>query len=194
MSGVFEINDGGLKPGTMLKWFERARSMMGLVPRQAATGLDMLERLEWARSMMCRIGWLTSQKGSKLEVLVWADDPCHTTPHAHIVDAATLGNQFNSCVKLLSAEYFPHKGKQCFPHEGKRECFQHEGKSDVLTSKQMKELNALMHDGWGFIVRCWNSNNDTTPIPSGAVCSDYTKLHRRRAPAAKRLAPKGSGR
>jgi hypothetical protein len=95
------------------------------------------------------------------------------------VDTATLGNQFNTCVKLLSAEYFPHKGKyEYFLHKGKGNyrCFPHEGKSDALTSKQMKELDALMHDGWRFIVENWNSNNDKTPIPNGAACPDYTKL------------------
>ena len=78
---------------------------------------------------MAKVGPLNDE----LVIYIWTNDGGNI-PHFHIVDKATMGNEFHTCIKIMSAEYFHHTGKE-----------------DVLNLKQKKTLMKFftMSDKWG---------------------------------------------
>lgn len=115
--------------------------------------------------MMSRIGYC-----GNLELYVNTDD-LETIPHFHIRDRDNWDN-FHSCIKILSAEYFSHEGKE-----------------DVLNSKQRKKLQEFMEapadidiegvneiNNWKYICVLWNSNNSSAKVPKDAKMPDYRQL------------------
>ena len=85
--------------------------------------IDLKEHLEMELTdkmlmEMASIGDLDN----KLTIIIRMNDPGNI-PHFHIVDKQTLGNKFHTCIKIETAEYFHHTGKE-----------------DVLNSKQRKLL------------------------------------------------------
>lgn len=87
-------------------------------------------------------------------------------PHFHIVDKATLGSKYHTCVKIESAEYFHHTGKE-----------------DVLNSKQRKSLVKFLNSltplevtHWEFLLMTWNTNNSNRKVNMNLSMPDYTNL------------------
>ena len=87
-------------------------------------------------------------------------------PHFHIVDKQTLGSKFHTCVKIETAEYFHHTGKE-----------------DVLNSKQRKRfvdflnsLTPLENTYWEFLLLTWNINNSNRKVSISQKMPDYTNL------------------
>ena len=91
-------------------------------------------RTEFARYMqlneMARVGFM-----GNFDVIVNTDDMGYI-PHVHIVDKATRGGQFDTCIRLETNRYFLHGGHK-----------------DTLNSKQRKMFNDL-----------WNDNNSDSYV------------------------------
>ena len=101
----------------------------------------------------------------ELVIYIWTNDGGNI-PHFHIVDKATMGNEFHTCIKIMSAEYFHHTGKE-----------------DVLNSKQKKTLMKFftMSDKWGdnywdIVLQEWNRNSSKIEVDRNLSTPDYTKL------------------
>ena len=112
---------------------------------------------------MTRIGYV-----GKFEIIVYTDDPGNI-PHVHVIDASTRGQEFDSCVKLESAEYFPHGGKH----------------TDKFNSKQRKDFNTFMSSKPGnnryktyyeYACSMWNDNNSKYVIDESNAQPNYTNL------------------
>ena len=110
---------------------------------------------------MAKVGPLNDE----LVIYIWTNDGGNI-PHFHIVDKATMGNEFHTCVKIMSAEYFHHTGKE-----------------DVLNSKQKKALMKFftMSDKWGdnywdIVLQEWNRNSSKIEVDRNLPTPDYTKL------------------
>ena len=110
---------------------------------------------------MAKVGQLNDE----LVIYIWSNDGGNI-PHFHIVDKATMGNEFHTCVKIMSAEYFHHTGKE-----------------DVLNSKQKKTLMKFftMSDKWGdnywdIVLQEWNRNSSKIEVDRNLPTPDYTKL------------------
>lgn len=102
---------------------------------------------------------------SKLTIIIRMNDPGNI-PHFHIVDKTTLGSKFHTCIKIETAEYFHHTGKE-----------------DTLNSKQRKllvnYLSSSIKNGlsaWEYLVMTWNFNNSNMNIDEDLPMPDYTKL------------------
>lgn len=102
---------------------------------------------------------------NKLVAIIRMNDPGNI-PHFHIVDKATLGRDFHTCIKIESPEYFHHEGKE-----------------DVLNSKQRKNLNDFLKNknelgvtNWKYLVATWNINNSNKNVDKDITQPDYTKL------------------
>lgn len=110
---------------------------------------------------MAKVGPLNDE----LVIYIWTNDGGNI-PHFHIVDKATMGNEFHTCVKIMSAEYFHHTGKE-----------------DMLNSKQKKALMKFftMSDKWGdnywdIVLQEWNRNSSKIEVDRNLPTPDYTKL------------------
>ena len=102
---------------------------------------------------------------NKLIAIIRMNDPGNI-PHFHIVDKATLGKGFHTCIKIETPEYFHHEGKE-----------------DVLNSKQRKNLNDFLKNknelgvtNWKYLVTTWNINNSNKNVDKDITQPDYTKL------------------
>ena len=102
---------------------------------------------------------------NKLVAIIRMNDPGNI-PHFHIVDKATLGRNFHTCIKIETPEYFHHEGKE-----------------DVLNSKQRKNLNDFLKNknelgvtNWKYLVTTWNINNSNKNVDKDIIQPDYTKL------------------
>ena len=109
---------------------------------------------------MAKVGPLNDE----LVIYIWTNDGGNI-PHFHIVDKATMGNEFHTCVKIMSAEYFHHTGKE-----------------DMLNSKQKKALMKFftMSDKWGdnywdIVLQEWNRNSSKIEVDRNLPAPDYTK-------------------
>lgn len=102
---------------------------------------------------------------SKLTIIIRMNDPGNI-PHFHIVDKTTLGSKFHTCIKIETAEYFHHTGKE-----------------DTLNSKQRKMLVNYLSSknrrgdlNWEYLVTTWNYNNSSVLVDENIPMPDYTKL------------------
>lgn len=102
---------------------------------------------------------------NKLIAIIRMNDPGNI-PHFHIVDKATLGRDFHTCIKIETPEYFHHEGKE-----------------DVLNSKQRKNLNDFLKNkndlgvtNWKYLVTTWNINNSNKNVDKDIIQPDYTNL------------------
>ena len=102
---------------------------------------------------------------NKLVDIIRMNDPGNI-PHFHIVDKATLGRDFHTCIKIETPEYFHHEGKE-----------------DILNSKQKKNLNDFLKNknelgvtNWKYLVTTWNINNSSKNVDKDITQPDYTKL------------------
>lgn len=102
---------------------------------------------------------------NKFVIVVWTNDHGNI-PHFHIMDKATRGSEFHTCVKIESPEYFEHTGKE-----------------DKLNSKQRKALVDFFNDtdkwgenNWIVLLKEWERNNSNYEIGLDIKMPDYTKL------------------
>lgn len=110
---------------------------------------------------MARVG----DMDNKLAIYIRSNDPGNI-PHFHIVDQTTLGDKFHTCVKIETAEYFHHTGKE-----------------DTLNAKQKKSLMEFFskNDKWGdnywdIVLQEWNRNNSKIEIDRNLKTPNYLEL------------------
>lgn len=115
---------------------------------------------------MARIGWIDNDK---LEVYVNTDDGGEI-PHFHVKDAATHGQDFHTCIEIMSAKYFHHTGKE-----------------DFLNTHQRKQLNTFLmsepddedspfNTNWESLVYEWNRNNSDKKVDRSIAMPDYKTI------------------
>lgn len=102
---------------------------------------------------------------NNLTIIVRMNDPGNI-PHFHIVDKTTLGSKFHTCIKIESAEYFHHTGKE-----------------DVLNSKQRKRLVSYLSStirnnltAWEYLIITWNINNSNITVNDLQPMPNYNNL------------------
>lgn len=110
---------------------------------------------------MARVG----DMDNKLAIYIRSNDPGNI-PHFHIVDQVTLGDKFHTCIKIETAEYFHHTGKE-----------------DILNTKQKKSLMEFFSksDKWGdnywdIVLQEWNRNNSKVEIDRKLKIPNYLEL------------------
>lgn len=110
---------------------------------------------------MARVG----DMDSKLAIYIRSNDPGNI-PHFHIVDQATMGDKFHTCIKIETAEYFHHTGKE-----------------DILNAKQKKSLMEFFSksDKWGdnywdIVLQEWNRNNSKVEVNRKLKTPNYLEL------------------
>ena len=110
---------------------------------------------------MARVG----DMDNKLAIYIRSNDP-RNIPHFHIVDQATLGNEFHTCIKIGVAEYFHHTGKE-----------------NILNTKQKKSLMKFFSksDKWGdnywdIVLQEWNRNNSKIEVDRKLKIPNYLEL------------------
>lgn len=110
---------------------------------------------------MAQIGVLDN----KYVIVVWTNDPGNI-PHFHIMDKVTRGSNFHTCIKIESAEYFHHTGKEA-----------------KLNAKQKKELMKFLNDtdkwgenNWIVLLKEWDRNNSHTSININTPMPNYNEL------------------
>ena len=118
---------------------------------------------------MARVGQIDD-----LEVCIYNREGGNV-PHVHIRDYATMGREFDACVKLESPEYFDHG------------CH-----TDILTTKQKHQLNDFMNSkpkysaertNYEFAVSMWNNNGSNRIVEleyyddGRVIIPDYSTLH-----------------
>lgn len=102
---------------------------------------------------------------SELTIIIRMNDT-ENIPHFHIVDKVTLCNNFYTCIKIETPEYFHHTGKE-----------------DVLNSKQRKLLVTYLSSkikkglsAWEYLVMTWNLNNSIVNIDANIPMPDYVNM------------------
>lgn len=110
---------------------------------------------------MAKVG----EPNSELTIYIRSNDPGNI-PHFHIVDSATLGDEFHTCIKIETPEYFHHTGKE-----------------NVLNSKQKKMLMKFFSrkDKWGdnywdIVLQEWNRNNSNKEVNRKQPIPNYLEL------------------
>lgn len=104
---------------------------------------------------------------NKYSIIVYGNDPGNIA-HFHVVDRATRGQKFQTCIMFDSPEYFHHGNKN--------------GTLNNKEIKQMIEFFQKPHkDGngltnWKYALMLWNDNNSSTKFKKLKM-PDYTKLN-----------------
>ncbi len=125
--------------------------------------------------MMMRMGRICSV-GEDLDILYFMEDSA-PIPHFHIVDKATSGGVFHTCIKIETPEYYRHTIEQY-------EYFHHDGNEQALSAKQcqmlMDALNRIEHfdklSNWQYFLYAWNINNPDHELDIHTPMPDYMKL------------------
>lgn len=110
---------------------------------------------------MARVG----DMDSKLAIYIRSNDPGNI-PHFHIVDQVTMGDKFHTCIKIETAEYFHHTGKE-----------------DILNAKQKKSLMEFFSKSdkwsdnyWDIVLQEWNRNNSNVEVNRKLKTPNYLEL------------------
>lgn len=102
-----------------------------------------------------------------LYLVVWTND-AGWIPHFHIFNNSNpKKTTFDACLKIETPEYFKHG--------------QH---TDILNSKQVKQIMKLLKSEkepgltwWKYLISTWNANNSKAEIPTDLPMPDYTTLN-----------------
>ncbi len=111
---------------------------------------------------MARIGY-----AGEYEVFINTDDP-GSIPHVHVRDKNNW-KRFHCCVKLETAEYFPHGNKVSEFNSQERKLFAEFMES--LISK--RKFNGTV---WDYCTLEWDANNSKYEISDDVERPDYRKL------------------
>lgn len=117
---------------------------------------------------MARVGFM-----GNFDVVIHTDD-MGFIPHFHIVDKATRGYEFNTCVRLENNQYFLHGSH-----------------TDKLNAKQRKMLDEFMNaphrnihyrNNYEYAVNLWNDNNSSSYVQiredneGNVIVPNYTEI------------------
>ena len=129
--------------------------------------MDILEALQLLGTHddvlieMARIGHV-----GDYDIIIWPNEGGYT-PHFHLVDSNSRGQNFHTCIRLDEPSYFHHTCKE-----------------DVLNSKQKKMLVNFLQSideysdtsYWKTILIEWNRNSSNKKLDINSEMPDYTKL------------------
>ena len=128
--------------------------------------LNFINRIVKLEEMAVRVGVV--EKGNYL-IYVNTDDSGNL-PHFHCVDASTRGNEFHTCIRIDTAEYFIHEGKE----------------NKITNIRERKALDKFLREpfskpkfngtNWEYIVMIWNMNNSNADVDEDLEQPDYTLL------------------
>jgi hypothetical protein len=128
---------------------------------------DEIQRLQ-RLDEMSRVGFM-----EQYDVIVYTDDMGYV-PHVHVIDRATHGQDFDTCICLNSTDYFLH-GKH----------------NDIFNTKDRKRFAEFMlepsrnihyRNNYEAAVNLWNDNNSKTYVQiiedesGNIIVPDYTLL------------------
>lgn len=117
---------------------------------------------------MARVGFM-----GNFDVIIHTDD-MGFIPHFHIVDKATRGYEFNTCVRLENNQYFLHGSHK-----------------DKLNARQRKMLDEFMNaphrnihyrNNYEYAVNLWNDNNSSSYVQlkedgeGNVIVPNYTEI------------------
>ena len=114
---------------------------------------------------MARVGYINNN----LEIYVNTDDGGNI-PHFHIRDSNEW-DKFHTCIKIESAEYFLHDGKEDKLNSRLRQKLQAFMQSEVKLKKYVHFEN-----NWQLVCFLGDMNNSSVQISDDAIMPDYTKL------------------
>ena len=106
----------------------------------------------------------------KYEVYVNTDD-AGKLPHCHIRDKADW-SLFHSCIRLDTAEYFLHAGKESTLNASQRKQFQQFMEGPVTLSKYVGKFD----NNWELACFLWDINNSDVVIPEDTEMPNYLTL------------------
>ena len=117
---------------------------------------------------MARVGYLGDSEA--YEVYVNTNDGGNI-PHFHLRNSKDW-DKFHSCIKIMSAEYFEHQGK-----EHKLNASLLKDLCKFLSSPvQSEKYRDKFENNWQLICFLWELNNSNMMIPDGTEMPDYSKL------------------
>lgn len=112
---------------------------------------------------VARVGFING----KYEVYIHTDDPGNI-PHFHIWDKETRGQNFHTCVKIITPEYFHHSGKE--------NILNNKMKKELIEFLQLPSKNKRYSTNWEYLVSMWNDNNSNINISEDISMPNYMKL------------------
>lgn len=112
---------------------------------------------------MARVGFING----KYEIYIHTDDPGNI-PHFHIWDKETRGQNFHTCIKIITPEYFHHNGKE--------NILNNKMKKELIEFLQLPSRNKRYSTNWEYLVSMWNDNNSNINIPENISMPNYMKL------------------
>ena len=132
--------------------------------------------IESDEKMMMRMGRVCSV-GEDLDILYFWEDSA-PIPHFHLVDKATFGKLFHTCVKIESPEYYRYTIRQY-------EYFHHDGTEGKLSDEQCQLLVAALNStehfdkwtNWQYLLHAWNINNPEHEVDIDIPMPDYMNLN-----------------
>lgn len=113
---------------------------------------------------MVRIGLFIDKK---YEVYIHTNDYC-IIPHFHIWDRKIKGQDFRTCIKIITPEYFHHTGKE--------NILDNKMKKELIEFLQLPSKNKRYSTNWEYLVSMWNDNNSNINIPENISMPNYMKL------------------
>lgn len=103
----------------------------------------------------------------KYEIYIYTDD-LSDIPHFHIWDKETKGQNFHTCIKIITPEYFYHTGKE--------NILNNKMKKELIEFLQLPSKNKRYSTNWEYLVSMWNDNNSSINIPEDISMPNYMKL------------------
>ena len=119
---------------------------------------------------MARVGYINGE----LEVYVWTDDPGNI-PHVHVRDTNSKGNDFETCVKLNTNEYFLHGH-----HKDKFNSKQRKAFAEFMEAKPLKGPYKTNYE---LAVSMWELNNSSAEVKinkdylGNVIIPDYKNMY-----------------
>lgn len=114
---------------------------------------------------MARVGF-----SGDLEVYVNTND-AGKIPHFHLRDSVEW-DKFHTCVRIDSAEYFLHEGKEDVLNSGQRKELDKFMRSKVTLKKYKDKFN----NNWELVCFLWYMNNYDVMIPDDIEQPNYLEL------------------
>lgn len=118
---------------------------------------------------MARVGYFFRDK---FEVYIHTDDPGNE-PHFHVRDSATQRNEFHTCIKIKTNEYFHHTGKEDVLNSQMRKALVEFLQKEP--AKKSKKIQFLTN--WDKVLYEWNENNSSVEVDEDQLMPNYLSIH-----------------
>ena len=115
---------------------------------------------------MARIGYLGKKDKQGLEVYINTDDN-GDKPHVHVRHKDNW-DEFHTCIRLDTAEYFLHDGKRDTFNSGQKKLF-----VQFMNTNLSGRFTGSI---WDYCIYEWNRNNERHPMDENIQMPDYNSL------------------